>query len=104
MKKELFPKNFKYGIKTPIKSNTSIFFLDIFFSFPKKITSVGSSAFQKNLLQPCPFGLGLRKFSLDPVVVIFFKKCKKNYKCWIKCISKKIATTGSGNTCNFFWK
>ena len=24
----------------------------------------------------------LRKFTLDPVVVIFFKKCQKNYKCW----------------------
>ena len=29
----------------------------------------------------CPFGSGLRKFKLDPVVVIFFKKCQKNYKC-----------------------
>ena len=40
----------------------------------------------------------------DPVVVIFFKKCQKNYKCWIKCISKKFTTTGSANTCKFFWK
>ena len=24
----------------------------------------------------CPFGSGLRKFTLDPVVVIFFKKCQ----------------------------
>ena len=53
------------------------------------------------LSKPCPFGLIKR---LDPVVVIFFKKCQKNYKCWIKCISKKITTTGSTNTCNFFWK
>ena len=27
--------------------------------------------------KPCPFGLGLRKFALDPVVVIFFKNVKK---------------------------
>ena len=27
--------------------------------------------------KPCPFGSGLRKFSLDPVVVIFFKNAKK---------------------------
>ena len=39
--------------------------------------------------------MGLKKFALDPVVVIFFKKSKKNHKCWIKCISKKITTTGS---------
>ena len=32
----------------------------------------------------------------------FFKICQKNYKCWIKCISKKITTIGSANTCNFF--
>ena len=51
--------------------------------------------------EPCPFGLIKR---LDPVVVIFFKKCQKNYKCWIKCILKKITTTGSANTCIFFWK
>ena len=43
-------------------------------------------------------------FALDPVVVIFFKKCQKNYKCWIKWISKKFTTIGSANTCNFFWK
>ena len=48
--------------------------------------------------------MGLRKFALDPVVVIFFKKCQKNYKCWIKWISKKFTTIGSANTCNFFWK
>ena len=29
----------------------------------------------------------------------FFQKCQKNYKCWIKCISKKFTTTGSANTC-----
>ena len=33
-------------------------------------------------LKPCPFGSGLKKFALDPVVVIFFKNAKKNYKCW----------------------
>ena len=33
-------------------------------------------------IQPCPFGLGLRKFALDPVFVIFFKKWQKNYKWW----------------------
>ena len=73
----------------------------IFFKNIKKITSVGSRAFQKNLQQPCPFGLIKR---LDPIVLIFFKKCQKIYKCWIKCISKKITTTGSANTCKFFWK
>ena len=40
--------------------------------------------------KPCPFEFGLRKFALDPIVVIFFKKCQKNYKCWIKCISKNL--------------
>ena len=29
-------------------------------------------------LKPCPFALGLRKFALDPTIVIFFKKCKKS--------------------------
>ena len=29
------------------------------------------------LSEPCPFGLGLRKFALDPVVVIFFKNAEK---------------------------
>ena len=52
-------------------------------------------------LKPCPFGLIKR---LDPVVVIFFKKRQKNYKCWINSISKKFTTTGSANTCNFSWK
>ena len=33
---------------------------------------------EKYKLKPCPFGLGLRKFALDPVVVIFFKKCQKS--------------------------
>jgi hypothetical protein len=28
-------------------------------------------------LKPCPFGLGLRKFALDFVVVIFFKNAEK---------------------------
>ena len=28
--------------------------------------------------EPCPFGSGLRKFALDPVVVIFFRNAKKN--------------------------
>jgi hypothetical protein len=32
--------------------------------------------------RPCPFGSELKKFALDPVVVIVFKKCQKNYKCW----------------------
>ena len=44
---------------------------------------------------------------LDPTLVFFFKmkfflNFQKNYKCWIKCISKKFTTTGSANTCNFF--
>ena len=62
------------------------------------------SYFVRSIHKPCPFGLGLKKFALDPVVVIFFKKCQKIYKCWIKCISKKFTTTGSANTCKFFWK
>ena len=28
--------------------------------------------------EPCPFGLKLRKFALDPVVEIFFKNAEKN--------------------------
>ena len=44
-----------------------------FFSFPKKITSVGSSAFQKNLQR------------LDqPTLVIFLTFLEKNYDNWIK--------------------
>ena len=27
--------------------------------------------------QPCPFGLGLRKFANDSIIVIFFKNAKK---------------------------
>ena len=27
-------------------------------------------------LEPCPFEFGLRKFALDPVVVIFFKNAE----------------------------
>ena len=30
-----------------------------------------------NRFKACPFGLGLRKFAIDPVIVIFFKKCPK---------------------------
>ena len=30
-----------------------------------------------SLYKPCPFESGLRKFALDPVVVIFFKNVKK---------------------------
>ena len=29
------------------------------------------------ILEPCPFGFGLVKFALDPVVVIFFKNAEK---------------------------
>ena len=32
----------------------------------------------------------------------FLLNFQKNYKCWIKCISKKFTTTGSANTCIFF--
>ena len=56
--------------------------------FLKKITTTGSSA---NFPKACPF-----EFGLDPVVVIFFKKYQKNYKRWIKCISK------NGSDQNFF--
>ena len=28
--------------------------------------------------EPCPFGLKLRKFALDPVVDFFFKNAEKN--------------------------
>jgi hypothetical protein len=41
--------------------------------------------------KPCPFGLGLRKFALDPVVVIFFKKWQKNYKWWSDLTLRKFA-------------
>ena len=37
----------------------------------------GISFFLSLLLKPCPFEFGLRKFGLDPVVVIFFKNVKK---------------------------
>ena len=68
-----------------------------------------------NTLEPCPFGLGLRKFALDPVVVIFFQKMskklqvldqvhfKKIYNDWISqhlyffAFLKKITTTGSSH-------
>ena len=59
---------------------------------------ISHHSFRLIRLKPCPFGLIKR---LDPVIVIFFKKCQKNYKCWINCISKKF-TIGSANTCNFF--
>ena len=36
-----FKKNYNYGIKAPLKSHSCIFFEINFFSFPKKITSVG---------------------------------------------------------------
>ena len=38
--------------------------------------------YQNQTQKPCPFESGLRKFALDPVVVIFFKKLQKNYKWW----------------------
>ena len=75
-----------------------------FFSFPKKLQVLDQVHFKKNdwirptcfwhfwkklqrldqvqTFKACPFGSGLKKFGLDPVVVIFFKKCQKNYKCW----------------------
>ena len=34
-------------------------------------------------LKPCPFESGLKKFALEPVVMFFFKKCQKDYKCWL---------------------
>ena len=51
------------------------FFLEMeIFSFPKKITSVGSSAFQKNLQR------------LDQPTLVFFCIFEKNYTDWIKWI------------------
>ena len=69
-----FPKNYKYGIKAPIKSHTCIFFFEMKIS--KKITSVGSSAFQKKLQQ------------LDQPTLVFFCIFEKNYNDWIKSFSK----------------
>ena len=34
---------------------------------------------------------GLSKFALDPVVVIFFKKCQKNYKWWSDPVLRKFS-------------
>ena len=34
------------------------------------------------LQKPCPFGSGLRKFALDPVIVFFFSKMQKDHKWW----------------------
>ena len=66
MKKPSFPKNYKYGIKAPIKSHTCIYFWYQNFFISKKITSVGSSAFQKKLQR------------LDQLtLVIFFAFLKK---------------------------
>ena len=42
--------------------------------------------------EPCPFGLGLRKFALDPTLVNFFKNVKK------------FTSVGWSDTCNFFLK
>ena len=39
-----------------------------------------------SLYKPCPFESGLRKFALDPVVVIFFKDAK----CWFDPVVRKI--------------
>ena len=50
------------------------------------------------------FEFGLRMFALDPVVVIFFKKCEKNYKSWIKCISKKLQQLDQQTLVIFFEK
>ena len=38
----------------------------------------------------CPFGSGLRKFALDPVVVIFSAFLKKKYKWWSDPVLRKI--------------
>ena len=43
-----------------------------------------------SLYKPCPFEFGLRKFALDPVVVIFFKNAKKSYKRWSDPVLSKI--------------
>ena len=57
---------------------TFVFFFEMkIFSHPNKITSVGSSAFQKNLQR------------LDqPTLVFFFAFLKKIYNDWIKSFSK----------------
>ena len=39
---------------------------------------VNNSILKEEKLWSCPFGSGLKKFALDPVVVIFFKHAKKN--------------------------
>ena len=42
------------------------------------------------------------KHQLNPTLFFWNENFQKNYKCWIKCISKKFTTTGSANTCIFF--
>ena len=58
-----------------------IFFGNEKISISKKITSMGS------------------KHQLNPTLVFFFEMkffyFQKNYKCWIKCISKTFTMTGS---------
>ena len=41
-------------------------------------------------LKPCPFGLGLRKFALDPTLVNFFKKCQKITSVGSSAFQKKL--------------
>ena len=50
-----------------------------------------------NLLcsKPCPFGLGLRKFALDPVVVNFFENALDPTLVIFLTFFEKITTIGS---------
>ena len=69
----------------------SISFIPAFIQDQRKQQGVNEAASKRTIeklktilgfheFKPCPFDLGLRKFALDPVVVIFFKNAKKNYK------------------------
>ena len=106
--------NFKKNYKCRI--NWHLWF---FWHFLEKNTTTRSRAKftspKPNGQGSCPFEFGLSKITLDPVVVIFFKKCQKNHKCqlirhlWFfwKWNFEKITSVGSANTCNFFdifWK
>ena len=85
MKKFDFKKNYNYGIKAPLKSHSCIFFEINFFSFPKKITSVGWSNRCKFFWNP-----------LDPTLVIFLTFFEKNYNDWIKGKLSKSQTKWTG--------
>ena len=80
-----FQKNYKYGIKAPIKSNTCIFFWNEIFLFPKKLQVLDQVHF-KNVYNDW----------IRPTLVIFLTFFEKNYKDWIKCKLPKSRTKWTG--------